>query len=72
MIGIEENGEATTVSFIWRQRVLPGQDSKSFPVMRFFLELYLKHIPPKGSSSISGGMDCMPPAAREHGRTCPM
>jgi hypothetical protein len=49
-IGIEENGDATTVSFISQSEFFKGK-TETFPVIRFFLEL-TQHIPPKGCQYI--------------------
>jgi hypothetical protein len=45
-IGIEQNGEATRISFSSDNEFFKGK-TETFPVMRFFLEL-TQHIPPKG------------------------
>ena len=49
-IGIEENGEATAVSFTSQSEFFKGK-TETFPVMRFFLEL-TQHIAPKGCQYI--------------------
>ena len=49
-IGIEENGDATTVSFTSQSEFFKGK-TETFPVIRFFLEL-TQHIPPKGCQYI--------------------
>jgi hypothetical protein len=47
---IEENGDATAVSFTSQSEFFKGK-IETFPVMRFFLEL-TQHIPPKGCQYI--------------------
>jgi hypothetical protein len=49
-IGIEENREATLISFTSQSEFFNGK-TETFPVMRFFLEL-TQHIPPKGCQYI--------------------
>ena len=49
-IGIEENRDATVISFTSQSEFFKGK-TKTFPVMRFFLEL-TQHIPPKGCQYI--------------------
>jgi hypothetical protein len=49
-IGIEENREATAVSFTSQSEFFKGK-TETFPVMRFFLE-FTQHIPPKGCQYI--------------------
>jgi hypothetical protein len=49
-IGIEENREATVISFTSHSEFFKGK-TETFPVMRFFLEL-AQHIPPKGCQYI--------------------
>ena len=49
-IGIEENGEATVISFTSDNEFFAGK-TESFSVMRFLLEL-TQHIPPKGCQYI--------------------
>jgi hypothetical protein len=49
-IGIEENGEATVISYTSDNEFFKGK-TETFPVMRFFLEL-TQHIPPKGCQFI--------------------
>jgi len=48
--GIEENGQATAVSFTSQSEFFKGK-TETFPVIRFFLEL-TQHIPPKGCQYI--------------------
>lgn len=50
-IGIEENGDATAVSFTSQSECFKGK-TETFSAMRFFLEL-TQHIPPKGSPAHS-------------------
>jgi hypothetical protein len=49
-ITIEENRDATVISFISESEFFKGK-TETFPVMRFFLEL-TQHIPPKGCQYI--------------------
>ena len=49
-ISIEENREATVISFISESEFFKGK-TETFSVMRFFLEL-TQHIPPKGCQYI--------------------
>jgi hypothetical protein len=49
-IGIEENGDATAVSFTSHSEFFKGK-TETFAVTRFFLEL-TPHIPPKGCQYI--------------------
>ena len=49
-IGIEENGDATMISFTSESEFFKGK-TETFPVTRFFLEL-TQHIPPKGCQYI--------------------
>jgi len=49
-IGIEENRDATVISFTSQSEFFKGK-TESFPMMRFFLEL-TQHIPPKGCQYI--------------------
>jgi hypothetical protein len=49
-ISIEENGEATVISFTSDNEFFKGK-TEIFPVTRFFLEL-TQHIPPKGRQYI--------------------
>jgi hypothetical protein len=49
-IGIQENGEATVISYTSDNDFFKGK-TESFPVTRFLLEL-TQHIPPRGSQYI--------------------
>ncbi|GAG04152.1 unnamed protein product, partial [marine sediment metagenome] len=49
-ISIVENGEATVISYTSDNEFFKGE-TRTFPVMRFFLEL-TQHIPPRGSQYI--------------------
>jgi hypothetical protein len=49
-IGIEENRDATVISFTSQSEFFKGK-TETFPVMRFFLEL-TQHIAPKGCQYI--------------------
>jgi len=49
-IGIEENREATVISFTSQSELFKSK-TETFPIMRFFLEL-TQHIPPKGCQYI--------------------